>query len=870
MDNPDKPAIFIATGDAESNGFYGSAALHMYAEYQEIVELLEPSAHANKLDLLAGLRATKKKLAQAFSQHAHAITVFHFAGHADGQSLFLCEDSDGAPIFNISRLAAFLAEQPNLQLVFLNACSTDTDLLWDRLRRAGIPLLIATTDEVDDQAAKLFAVEFYRTLLNRHTVGAAFQIAGAIAAQHASHPPPDLWRLYPRRKTEVRERTFWDHICRLPDEKNGPVISQMAGSLTDTAKYGEIMPPDAVTPPPEDETRSREVAELVRMLLATDRRGIILYGDQNSGKTVLARRVLSHPGLQDPVHGFPWRFEVALDSQITDLSGLLKRLLEQCRFAFGGHVNVEQVADRQLAGMLKAAVAGSRSLLLACNLHDSHGKLLAQLQQEMPRMLVLATTPVHEVALKLERDYQLYEVGPLEEDDAVKLLMATLKGDTDQGARTRNWQDPALAKEIVHMLGRKPALILSAGHAIRTGKITEQANWQNELKELRLRGAVGGVTTNDRAVVASYVAELSAEQRFEFCGLSAFAPWPASFLATPEQRALVAIGALKPVAGGRYQIVESYHRYAADLAEQQLRERERILMQRKHAEQYAEVAAAVFGRGMHDHYDYPGFEADWPNIDRGWRWALRQWQLGEAPPESGELLVKFASCVFFMHPTPLAPEEKLARLKAARAARSHEQGAGDPGEAQLAISLAEAHIEVAEVQRKSGNLHAAHMHVREAKQLIDPLQRSSPAKSIEQCALHILAGDIARLDVPERRKAGEGEDTADDFYLEAEYLAGKLRQRHYECLALYRRAGFYAGQGQPRPAIGLYAHALTIALDIAETRMVIAALCGLGDSTQHLAQRLSKKNPNDPDILRMQDIEHACRRQQQQLSYSLL
>jgi len=92
------------------------------------------------------------------------IIIFHYGGHA-GSTLFLDsgEKVDIVPI---------LAGQKNLKLVFLNGCSTKQQV--DKLFKAGIKAVIATSVPIGDSNAREFAKVFYDALASQKTIKRAF------------------------------------------------------------------------------------------------------------------------------------------------------------------------------------------------------------------------------------------------------------------------------------------------------------------------------------------------------------------------------------------------------------------------------------------------------------------------------------------------------------------------------------------------------------------------------------------------------------------------------------------------------------------------------------------------------------------------
>lgn len=88
------------------------------------------------------------------------IAIFHYAGHANGYQLMLESEHGGHAAANADGLAAFLGRQDALQLVFLNGCSTGPQV--GGLLETGVPVVIATSEDINDAAAMDFATHFYQ------------------------------------------------------------------------------------------------------------------------------------------------------------------------------------------------------------------------------------------------------------------------------------------------------------------------------------------------------------------------------------------------------------------------------------------------------------------------------------------------------------------------------------------------------------------------------------------------------------------------------------------------------------------------------------------------------------------------------------
>jgi hypothetical protein len=108
-----------------------------------------------------------------FQEFDRRILIFHYGGHAGGHGLRLEQGAAHA-----EGLAAMFKQQAeNLQLVFLNGCSTRPQV--DRLLELGVKAVIATSCPIQDPMAKEFSEYFYKWLVGRQSIEGAFESASA-------------------------------------------------------------------------------------------------------------------------------------------------------------------------------------------------------------------------------------------------------------------------------------------------------------------------------------------------------------------------------------------------------------------------------------------------------------------------------------------------------------------------------------------------------------------------------------------------------------------------------------------------------------------------------------------------------------------
>ena len=205
MADPAPPVILLAYANPNLRGY--DPLDRLVDEARDLRAILQPAARAGRCELVEIPNATLAEVLDAFQDpHTHGrIAVFHFAGHGQGDSLLL-EERTGVPLLaDAGGIAAFLARQPGLRLVFLNACSTAEQVAG--LHAAGVPAVVATDLEVPDEWAHPFAVRFYKGLVGGSSLVDAFGEAEAgVYAQYGGNRAGEVWpwRLHLRAEEDGR------------------------------------------------------------------------------------------------------------------------------------------------------------------------------------------------------------------------------------------------------------------------------------------------------------------------------------------------------------------------------------------------------------------------------------------------------------------------------------------------------------------------------------------------------------------------------------------------------------------------------------------------------------------------------------------
>lgn len=214
-----KPTILLAIAD------YGTdRTTHLRGlgkELDALKEALKPAEEAGLCRVVSMYSATVTKIVEAFNDPNQKITIFHFAGHANGYQLMLSEGNAKG-----ERLAHFLGQQPHLKLVFLNGCATQ--LHAKSLHRYGVPASITTSMKIKDEAAVRFAESFYKNLAEGANLYEAFRqyeyvidISGGMMRdlfQEGAQPEGFPWEWSCRKGSEVV--TEWS----LPEAANNALF----------------------------------------------------------------------------------------------------------------------------------------------------------------------------------------------------------------------------------------------------------------------------------------------------------------------------------------------------------------------------------------------------------------------------------------------------------------------------------------------------------------------------------------------------------------------------------------------------------------------------------------------------------------------
>ena len=229
-----QPVIFLAFANSQD------AYLDMLKRESRNINLaLEALEDKQLVKISREESAGIEEIFHNFNRFKGRLSIFHYAGHADGKHLHLDDDtfasSDG--------LADLFGSESELKLVFLNGCSTKGQV--DKLMEIGIPAVIATSVAINDTKATEFAEHFYRALANKNTIKSAFNFASSFLKtkyKNINEPVIESHRGLKLRREKTGEEMPW-----------GLYFKEGAENVLDWTLPTSFVPPAPIRPDEEYE-----------------------------------------------------------------------------------------------------------------------------------------------------------------------------------------------------------------------------------------------------------------------------------------------------------------------------------------------------------------------------------------------------------------------------------------------------------------------------------------------------------------------------------------------------------------------------------------------------------------------------------------
>lgn len=168
-----------------------------------IINLPEPLRFKKPDDLISQLQNRNEKY-----------SIFHFAGHSSAGGI----DSE-QQLFPKELLALLLTGQNTLRLVFLNGCDNAEQV--QALHDAGVPVVIATTEEIADTAAIDFSRRFYEALSFGRNINDSFIIAvlGAKLSENKLVAEQRKYRGFGPRRVKEKSKFPWGVYVKEGEDK---------------------------------------------------------------------------------------------------------------------------------------------------------------------------------------------------------------------------------------------------------------------------------------------------------------------------------------------------------------------------------------------------------------------------------------------------------------------------------------------------------------------------------------------------------------------------------------------------------------------------------------------------------------------------
>ncbi|MEZ5039549.1 MAG: hypothetical protein R2828_06645 [Saprospiraceae bacterium] len=162
-----KPIVYLAFANDRDDHL----AL-LKQESRQLMSTLSGLHDKQAIEVYRDESTSVEDLIESFNRFDGRLAVFHYGEHAGGSGLQLEEGGAQA-----GGLAQLFSQQQNLQLVFLNGCSTLPQVA--QLMKLGVKAVIATSVPIEDTKAKDFSTWFYQALVVKRTIQSAFEFAVA-------------------------------------------------------------------------------------------------------------------------------------------------------------------------------------------------------------------------------------------------------------------------------------------------------------------------------------------------------------------------------------------------------------------------------------------------------------------------------------------------------------------------------------------------------------------------------------------------------------------------------------------------------------------------------------------------------------------
>jgi hypothetical protein len=175
--------------------------LRLDEEIRDITARIRASEYRDSVELISAWAARPTDLLQSLNQYRPH--VVHFSGHGsdEGEIVFLGTDGSAKTVSREAIVEVMKTAGGEIRIVLFNACfsSAQAEAVTKHVEAA-----IGMSEEVGDEAARVFAAQFYSAVGFGHSVGKAFGQARA-ALMMEGIPEEDTPRLFTQEGVDATE-----------------------------------------------------------------------------------------------------------------------------------------------------------------------------------------------------------------------------------------------------------------------------------------------------------------------------------------------------------------------------------------------------------------------------------------------------------------------------------------------------------------------------------------------------------------------------------------------------------------------------------------------------------------------------------------
>lgn len=215
--NSKTPVILLAIANDD-----GRSLRQLDEEQRALGKSFEQACKEGKCEIKVLATAAAADVIGAFQTYRDRIKVFHYGGHSNEDKIFFKGRYQQAKEVKAESLAAFLALQTGLELIFLNSCLSLGQA--EAYYKAGSKAVIATNTEIGDQGARVFAGLFYAGLTTGADISQAYrelQVQSeekyrSIGRKKSDQENACYWQLYPKGPHSWRLPLMAQRLTRIP------------------------------------------------------------------------------------------------------------------------------------------------------------------------------------------------------------------------------------------------------------------------------------------------------------------------------------------------------------------------------------------------------------------------------------------------------------------------------------------------------------------------------------------------------------------------------------------------------------------------------------------------------------------------------